>query len=315
MATTTLSPGQVCFHSLPLITILNHLFFCFRKLKNLLKKFSDEDRKGLEEIVDDVYIIDHYKEQKLQFEEALALIRETHGPTIYNDPEALVEAKIELNLRTKKKTKFVERFSGIVSYSNSFEYANKRKVVAVCKTEEDSEAARAAGAEISGTSDLIRMIKIGDITMDNFDDLVCHGDMLLELATIKGLIGNFFPTKQRGNVGFDMHKLVSYFVNGHEYKLKKDNCEPDYGFVQIQFGRLSLTDQELGENFQQLLEVIETNQPASAPGKFITRVLILAKPSAEQFPVAHWNHLDGYEESSLEEETKPEEKKKASMKS
>ena len=232
----------------------------------MLNKFSDEDRKGLDEIVDNVYAINHYKEQKLALKDALSLIRETHGPLIYDEPNAILEAKIVLDLRTKKKTKFVEKFRGVISYPNIFQFGNKRKVLAICKTEEDEQAAKQAGAEFAGSSDVIRMIKIGDIAMNNFDDLVCHGDMVIELSAIKGILGNYFPTTQRGNVGFNMSKLVSYFVNGLEYKLHKENCEPDYGYVQSPFGSLSLSDEQLEDNFQNILEVIEKNQPPGSPG-------------------------------------------------
>lgn len=241
------------------------------------KKFNDENRKEFDEIVDNVYIIEQYKERKLSFSDALAIIREVHHPAIYDDPNALVEAKIELDLRTKKKTKFVESFRGIISYSNEFEFGGKRKIVAICKSEEDQELAKSAGAEVVGSSDIIQMLKGGELNMDNFDDLVCHGDMLIELASIKSAVGQFFPTKQRGNIGFDIKRLVSHFVNGFQYKLNKDDIEPDYGFVQLPFGRLTQSDLELEENFETVLSTIEMNRPAGAPGK-----CILCSPSQFQ---------------------------------
>lgn len=235
-------------------------------MKAITKKFSDADRRELHEIVDNVYIIDQYKERKFPFLDAMAMIRDTQVPAIYGLSDGLVEAKLELDLRTKKKTKFVERFRGVVCYPNLFPYGNKRKVIAICKSDEDQDAAKAAGAELVGTSDIIRMLKIGDISLDNFDDLVCHGDMLIELASIKAIVGQYFPSKQRGNIGFDMRRLVSYFVNGHEFKLNKDDIEPDYGYVQMPFGRLDQSDDQLQENFESLLEVINNNRPEGAPG-------------------------------------------------
>lgn len=226
-------------------------------MKGISKKFSDENRKNLSEIVDNVYVIEHYKERKHSFVDAMAMIREVHQPEIYDEPDALVEAKIELDLRTKKKTKFVERIDGIVSYPNLFNTGAKRKVLAICKTIEDEEKAKNAGAELAGCGDIIRMLKAGDIIMDNFDDLVCHGDMLLELVAIKNVVGSYFPTKQRGNVGFDVERLVKYFTNAIEYKLIKDSIDPDYGYIQVAFGRLTLSDKELEKNFEYLLSNVE----------------------------------------------------------
>ncbi|KAH9530250.1 mitochondrial ribosomal protein L1 [Dermatophagoides farinae] len=282
-----------------------------KSLKAVSKKFNDADRKRLSEIVDNVIVMDQYKERKYPFTEVMAMIRETHQPELYGEPDALVEARIDLDLRTKKKTKFVNRFTGIVSYPNLFQFAIKRKVIALCKTDEDEEQARKAGAELAGSSDIIRMLKVGDITLDNFDDLVCHGDMLIELNTIRGMVGNYFPTKQRGNIGFDMERLVRYFINGIEYKMIKDDIEPDYGFVRIPFGRLNQNDAELEENFQCLLKAIDSNRPGQGVTfDFITRILISSEPSPEKFPITFWNHIDDYEDPTAEDNDDDDEEMK-----
>lgn len=265
METEKVSCGQVCvdFVFLKIIS-LTHLF---RRLNAVSKKFNDENRKDLDEIVDNVFIMEHYKERKLSILDALNFLRETHQPGIYDEPNALVQAKVELDLRTKKKTKFLETFWSIISFANHFEHGSKRKVVAICKSKEDQEAAKNAGAEIVGSTDIIQMLKAGELSMENFDELVCHGDMLIELAAIKKDIAYYFPTKQRGNIGFDMARLVNHFVNGFEYKLIKDDIEPDYGFVQLPFGRLGQSNQELEENIETVLSSIEQNKPPGAPGK------------------------------------------------
>ncbi|XP_027202283.2 mitochondrial ribosomal protein L1 [Dermatophagoides pteronyssinus] len=274
-----------------------------KSLKAVSKKFSDSDRKNLSEIVDNVIVMDQYKERKYPLNTVMDMIRETHQPELYGEPDALVEARIELDLRTKKKTKFVGSFTGIVSYPNLFRYGVKRKIIALCKADEDEEQARKAGAELAGSNDIIRMLKIGDITLDNFDDLVCHGDMLIELNNIRNIVGNYFPTKQRGNIGFDMERLVGNFVNGIEFKMIKDDLEPDYGSIQIPFGRLSQTDGELEENFEYLLKTIDANRPGQGVQyDFLSRILIFSEPSPEKFPIAFWNHIDGYEDPTIEDQ-------------
>ena len=266
------------------------------------KKFNDDERREFDQIYDNVYILDQYKEKKHPLLEALAFIRETHDPSMYDEPNALIEAKLELDLRTKKKTKFVERFRGIICYENLFPYVEKRKVVAICKTEEDKENAKLAGAEMAGSADLINMIKAKEITLDNFDDLVCHGDMFIELAAIRSALGSHFPTKQRGNIGFDMKRLVGHFVNGFEYVLVKDDIEPDYGHLQLPFGRLGMSDEQLVENFETLLKTIDDNRPGTVDYEFITRVCITSEPCPERFPITFWNNIENYEDPYAEEE-------------
>ncbi|KAI7688464.1 50S ribosomal protein L1 [Sarcoptes scabiei] len=269
-----------------------------RSLKYVSKKFNDDDRKSLHEIVDNVFVFDHYKEIKYPLLEALNFLRETQTPEMYDEPDAVVNAKIEMDLRTKKKTKFIGKFQGIVCYPNLFDYSSKRKVIAICSNDEDERVALKAGAELAGTRDVIQMIKNGDITLFNFDELVCHGDMLIELATIKNILGQYFPTQIRGNIGFDMSRLVRYFVNGIEFKNQKDEIEPDYGFVIVPFGRLNQTDNELNENFSTLLKNIDGHRPTDI-SKFITRVVISAEPSPEKFAIKFWNHIDGYKDQSV----------------
>lgn len=270
------------------------------------KKFNDDDRRELDEIVDNVYIIEQYKERKLSLVEALELMRETHSPDIYDEPDALVEAKLELSLRTKKKTKFLQNLSGVIAYPHLFPFSVKRKVIAICKTDEQQSEAREAGAELVGSSDIVRMLKVGDLTIDNFDDIVCHEDMYPEVFTIRTVLGFSIPTKQRGNVGTDMAYMVNYFVNGIEFKLVKDHMEPDYGFLQAPFGRLTQSDEQLKDNFARLLKVIDSNQPEGAPCEFITRALLYSEPSPEKFAVTFWQHIDGYEDPYAQDDDEEE---------
>ncbi len=230
------------------------------------RRFSDKHLKDLDTIVDDVFVTELYKQITYSLVEAIDMHRETHEPSMLNEPNALVDATLELDLRTKKKTRFLDTFKGIISYPNKFEFSANRKIIAICKKEEDQLAAKEAGADVVGASEIIRMLQKGDLNMSNFDDLVCHGDMLIELAQIRGILMGVFPSKQRGNLGFDMKKLVSHFVNGIDYKSVKDEFEQDFGWVRVPFGRLQMPNEELEQNFKFLLSNIEKHKPPMAPG-------------------------------------------------
>lgn len=230
------------------------------------RRFSDENLKELSSIVDDVYVISNYKEKSYSLMDIISMHRETHHPEIYNAPDALVDARIELDLRTKKKTKCLDPFSGILLYPNKFGFGGQRKIIAICKSESDKEASRIAGAEIIGANEIVRSIKTGQIIFSDFDDLVCHGDMLIEVYPIRGILGKKFPTKSRGNLGFDMGRLVNNFVNGVEFKCQRDEFEQDYGWVELSFGKLDMTIEQLQENLEHLFINVEKHAPPGAPG-------------------------------------------------
>ena len=211
--------------------------------------------------MDNVYVAGLYREKACSLVEALDMHREVHDPTILNQPNALVESRVELDLRTKKKTKFCEAFRGIISYPNQFEFKANRRIIAICKKEEDKYYAKEAGADVVGGVEIIKMLQKGELNMSNFDDLVCHGDLLVELANIKGLLQASFPSKLKGNLGFDMKKLVTQFVNGIDYKCTKDDFELDYGWVRVPFGRLNMDNEQLENNFRHLLSTIEKHKP------------------------------------------------------
>jgi len=193
--------------------------------------------------------------------------RETHHPSMINEPNAMIEATIELDLRLKKKNRYLDAFKGIISFPNGFDYSVNRKIIAICKKEEDQKAAKEAGADVVGGSDIIRMLQVGDLNISNFDDLICHGDMLIELAAIRGVLMGVFPSKQRGNLGFDMKKLVTHFVKGIDYKCVKDEFELDFGWVRVPFGRLNMSGEELEQNFKFLLSNIEKHKSTQPPGR------------------------------------------------
>ncbi|XP_054166743.1 50S ribosomal protein L1-like [Oppia nitens] len=266
------------------------------------RRFSDKHLKDLTSIVDNVYVTSLYKQLTYSMTDAIEMYRETHDETGYNETNSMLETTVELDLRTKKKTKFCDAFKGIVSYPNKFEYKANRRIIAICKKDEDKFDAKEAGADVVGGQEIIKMLKKGDLSLSNFDDLVCHGDLLIELADIRGILGSAFPSKLRGNLGFDMKKLVNQFVNGIEYKCTKDEFELDYGWVRVPFGRLNQSNVQLEQNIRHLLSTIEKHKPTTAIVPFITRVLIHSEPSNEEFAVKFWNYIEGYEESDPDNE-------------
>ena len=92
--------------------------------------------------------------------EAIQFQRETNHPTVLNAPEALVSARIELDMQLNKKNRYLDNFTRILLLPHQFEFAAPKKVIAFCKTVETQDTAQAAGADLIGGLDLIKQIQV-----------------------------------------------------------------------------------------------------------------------------------------------------------
>ncbi|CAG2162008.1 unnamed protein product [Oppiella nova] len=147
----------------------------------------------------------------------------------------------------------------------------------------DKFDAKEAGADVVGGLEIIKMLQKGDLSMSNFDDLVCHGDLLVELAGIRGLLMQAFPTKQS-----PLDPKLYFF----------DHLNPSQAH-----GKPAddMSDQHLHQNLTFLLSTIEKHKPSTSIVPFITRVLIRSEPSKEEFALKFWDYVDGYEARNAEE--------------
>ncbi|KAH9361535.1 hypothetical protein HPB48_001363 [Haemaphysalis longicornis] len=130
-----------------------------KKSKKLLigpRRETYEDRQK-EPPVDDVFYTDKYMPTVYPAAEAIAMHRETHHPTVLDDADALLYAFVELSLKTKKKTKFREDFSGTVLYNHPFTTTKREKrIIALCKSTDVATASLAAGAEVAGGTTVVK---------------------------------------------------------------------------------------------------------------------------------------------------------------
>lgn len=265
---------------------------------------------------DDVYFMEKFKRRRFSLEEILEYHRQAVHPDVSNEPDALVSATIELNLKMKiKKKKYVEVINSTTCYPNLFQYQTKpRKIVALCKNEMDQIAAREAGAIVVGSSDVANLLKTNQLTQRDFDHIVCHEDFLVEFAAVKGMKNSgYFPTRQRGNFGNNIVELVKFFKDGIDYSLRKTQEEPSYGFIDCYFGRLNMSDEQLNENLKTLFESINRFKPLNlADGKqFFERVTITTPATEEMFLLKFWDILDEYKDPEVLKLEEEEEEKKS----
>lgn len=115
--------------------------FCVSTLKsiephyrlNLLRKEKHIDDSWKSVSTDNVWIGRYCKWPVYSVPEAIECHRETHHPTMYNQPNAALNVTIELNMQGEKKTRFVEKFQRMAMIPHKFELNEERSILVLAK--------------------------------------------------------------------------------------------------------------------------------------------------------------------------------------
>jgi len=229
---------------------------------------------------DDVWIREHYPTPRYRLVDVLLMHRELASPEMTNNMEGLVMADFDLDMSTKKKTKFMGSISGTVLFPHIFDDGINNRVVAITKSPEQQEIATKMGATFVGGLDIIKLLERGEIRHDDYDHVVCDPDVLPEVALIKKHLKDHFPNRKKGNLGPDVGALVNLFVKGRTFESHKES-EATAKMSQC-FGKLNMPDEELSKNFQTLVDTVSALKAPSL-GKLISKVVIRCPPSIESF--------------------------------
>ena len=144
----------------------------------------------------------------------------------------------------------------------------KQTIIAVLTNEEKFDEAKAAGADIIGSDDLIAEITQGNI---NFDLLIATPNMMPKLAKLGRVLGpkGLMPSPKSGTVSSTLTETLTDFKKGKfEYKADKT------GVVHVNFGKANFTDVQLLQNLQALYKSIEQNRPSGVKGKYFKSLFI-----------------------------------------
>ena len=127
-----------------------------------------------------------------------------------------------------------------------------------------AEAARAAGAEFVGDTDLIE--KIQKENWFDYDVVIATPDMMGAIGRLGRVLGpkGLMPNPKAGTVTMDVAKAVNEAKAGKiEYRLDKTNI------IHCPIGKASFGVEKLAENFNTLLGAIIKARPAAAKGQYI----------------------------------------------
>ena len=192
-------------------------------------------------------------------EEAIKLVKETSITKF----DGTVEVALKLNLDTRKAD---QQLRGSLVLPNG---TGKTKRVLVIAKGETAEAAKKAGADYVGETDMID--KIQKENWFDYDVIVATPDMMASLGKIGRVLGpkGLMPNPKTGTVTPTPAKAVEDIKKGM-VSYKTDS----YGNVHTVIGKVSFDDKKLLENLDYVVNTINKTKPTVVKGKYIENITI-----------------------------------------
>ncbi|WP_406283487.1 50S ribosomal protein L1 [Embleya sp. NBC_00896] len=138
--------------------------------------------------------------------------------------------------------------------------------VLVFATGDRAEAAKAAGADIVGSDELIDEVAKGRL---DFDAVVATPDLMGKVGRLGRVLGprGLMPNPKTGTVTPDVAKAVNEIKGGKiEFRVDKHS---NLHFI---IGKTSFDDTQLVENYAAALEEVLRAKPSAAKGRYIKKV-------------------------------------------
>ena len=193
-------------------------------------------------------------------EEAIELVKKTSTSKF----DGSVEVAIKLNVDTKKTD---QQIRGAIVLPNGT--GKTKRVLVLTKMAEQVKAAKEAGADFVGDTDLID--KIQKENWLEFDIIVATPEMMPLLGKLGKVLGprGLMPNPKTGTVTTDVKKAIDDVKKGRiEYKTDS------YDNVHAIIGKVSFDADKLVENLQAFVTTIVKSKPQTAKGQFIKNISV-----------------------------------------
>ena len=192
-------------------------------------------------------------------DEAVKLVKETSVSKF----DGSVEIAMRLNLDTRKSD---QQLRGAIVLPNG---TGKEKKVLVIAKGDNAKAAKEAGADYVGDTDMLE--KIEKENWLDFDVMIATPDMMPLLGKLGKVLGpkGLMPNPKTGTVTTDVKKAVSDVKKGRvEYKTDS------YGNVHALVGKVSFTEEALMENIKAFVAVILKSKPSVVKGVYVKNIAL-----------------------------------------
>jgi len=138
-------------------------------------------------------------------------------------------------------------------------------VAVICKEDKVAEA-KAAGADIAGSVEIIDNIKAGKI---DFDICIATPDMMGVVGQVARVLGpkGLMPNPKLGTVTQDVATAVKNAKSGQvEYRVEKG------GIIHAGIGKISFAVEDLLKNAKVFIDSVVKAKPAGAKGVYLKRI-------------------------------------------
>ena len=168
-----------------------------------------------------------------------------------------IDVSLLLNLKSKKEE---TNLRTVVNLPNG--NGKKIKIAVLCEENKVKEA-KDAGADLSGSENLINDISNGKI---NFDKLVATPTMMSKISKLGKILGpkGLMPNPKLGTVTNDIKSSVKALKTG-QIEIKND----ENGNIGASIGKKSFADSKIKENYDALIQSILKEKPNGVKGDFI----------------------------------------------
>jgi large subunit ribosomal protein L1 len=176
--------------------------------------------------------------------------------------DATVEVALRLGVDPRKADQMVR---GTVNLPHG---TGKTARVLVFATGQRAEDARAAGADIIGSDELIAEVEGGRL---DFDSVVATPDLMGKVGRLGRVLGprGLMPNPKTGTVTNDVAKAVSD-IKGGKIEFRVDR----HANLHFIIGKVSFPDDALVENYAAAMDEVMRLKPSAAKGRYVKKATI-----------------------------------------
>ncbi len=174
--------------------------------------------------------------------------------------DSAVEVAIRLGVDPRKADQMVR---GTVNLPHG---TGKTARVLVFAVGQRAEEARAAGADIVGSDELIERVQGGFL---DFDAVVATPDLMGKVGRLGRVLGprGLMPNPKTGTVTADVAKAVTE-IKGGKIEFRVDR----HGNLHFIIGKASFDDRALVENYAAAIDEVVRLKPAAAKGRYLRKI-------------------------------------------